>query len=105
MMGNEESLTNLGNYINSAKALGIISAILISVVVAFVTGTVIQYFMLRFLFTFNYKKNIKYVGSIWGGIALTAITYFIVMKGVQGSSMLSGSVMTYIKEHTFLFVL
>ncbi len=104
MMGNEESLTNLGNYINSAKALGIISAILISVVVAFVTGTVIQYFA-RFLFTFNYKKNIKYVGSIWGGIALTAITYFIVMKGVQGSSMLSGSVMTYIKEHTFLILI
>ncbi|HNV53368.1 MAG TPA: inorganic phosphate transporter, partial [Tenuifilaceae bacterium] len=104
MMGNEESLTNLGNYINSAKALGIISAILISVVVAFVTGTVIQYFA-RFLFTFNYKKSIKYVGSIWGGIALTAITYFIVMKGVQGSSMLSGSVMTYIKEHTFLILI
>ena len=104
MMGNEESLSNLGNYINSAKALGIISAILISVVVAFVTGTIIQYFA-RFLFTFNYKKSIKYVGSIWGGIALTAITYFIVMKGVQGSSMISGSVMDYIKEHTFLILL
>lgn len=103
IMGNDESLSNLGNYINSGKALAIISGILISVVVAFVVGTIVQYFA-RFLFTFNYKKSINYVGSIWGGIALTAITYFIVMKGVQGASIIDESVMTYIKENTLLIL-
>lgn len=103
IMGNNESLSNLGNYINSGKALAIISGILISVVVAFIVGTIVQYFA-RFLFTFNYKKSINYVGSIWGGIALTAITYFIVMKGVQGASIINESVMTYIKENTLLIL-
>ena len=103
IMGNDESLSNLGNYINSGKALAIISGILISVVVAFIVGTIVQYFA-RFLFTFNYKKSINYVGSIWGGIALTAITYFIVMKGVQGASIINESVLTYIKEHTVLIL-
>ena len=103
IMVNDESLSNLGNYINSGKALAIISGILISVVVAFIVGTIVQYFA-RFLFTFNYKKSINYVGSIWGGIALTAITYFIVMKGVQGASIINESVLTYIKEHTFLIL-
>ncbi|MGE0077919.1 MAG: inorganic phosphate transporter [Bacteroidales bacterium] len=104
LLGNNETLSNIGNYINSGKALAIISGILVSVVVAFITGTVIQY-IARFLFSFNYKRSIKFVGSIWGGIALTAITYFIVMKGVQGSSMLDESVMNYIKEHTFIILL
>lgn len=104
IMGNDESLSNLGNYINSGKALAIISGILISVVVAFVVGTVVQYFA-RFLFTFNYKKSINYVGSIWGGFALTAITYFIVMKGVQGASIINESVLNYINEHTVLILL
>ncbi|KAB2871455.1 MAG: phosphate permease [Bacteroidales bacterium] len=103
IMGNDESLSNLGNYINSGKALAIISGILISVVVAFVVGTVVQYFA-RFLFTFNYKKSINYVGSIWGGFALTAITYFIVMKGVQGASIINESVLNYINEHTVLIL-
>ncbi len=104
ILGNDESLSNIGNYINSGKALAIISGILVSVVVAFITGMVVQY-IARFLFTFNYKKSINYVGSIWGGIALTAITYFIVMKGLQGSSLFSDGVMSYIQEHTLRILL
>ncbi|MHC1705854.1 MAG: anion permease [Tenuifilaceae bacterium] len=104
MLGSEESLSNLGNYINSAKALAIISGILISVVVAFITGILIQ-FIARFLFTFNLKRSMKVVGGIWGGISLTAITYFIVMKGVQGSSIFNEQLLNYINEHTLLILL
>jgi phosphate/sulfate permease len=100
IVANNESFANLGNYINSGKALAIISGILVSVVVAFVTGTVIQY-VARFLFSFNYTKSIKYIGSLWGGIALTAITYFIVMKGIQGASLVSPEAMAYMNEHTW----
>ena len=106
---NGESFANLSNYINSAKALAIISGILISVVVAFLAGSIIQY-ITRVIFTFQYEKNYKFFGSIWGGIALTAITYFILMKGVEGSSIIKPEVMAYIKSHTttilmYMFVL
>ncbi|HPE17400.1 MAG TPA: inorganic phosphate transporter [Tenuifilaceae bacterium] len=104
MAANDESFTNLGNYINSGKALAIISGILISVIVAFVVGTVVQ-FITRLIFSFKYEKSNKYVGSLWGGIALTAITYFILMKGVQGSSLLAEATMEYIKTNTFQILL
>jgi len=104
ILNSNDSMNNLGNYINSGKALAIISGILISVVVAFITGIVIQ-FIARFLFSFNYKRSIKYVGSIWGGIALTAITYFIVMKGVKGSAIFNEQLIEYINQHTALILL
>ena len=74
----------LGQYINSEKALQIISGILLSVVVAFTVGAIIQW-LSRWLFSFNYSKRFKYLGAIWGGLAITAITYFILLKGLKGS--------------------
>lgn len=74
----------LAEYINSAKALQIISGILLSVIVAFTIGAIVQ-FLSRLLFSFNYVKRFKYFGAIWGGLAITAITYFILIKGLKGS--------------------
>jgi len=74
----------LANYINSEKALQIIFGILLSVVVAFTVGAIIQW-LSRWLFSFNYSKRFKYFGSVWGGLAITAITYFILLKGLKGS--------------------
>ena len=74
----------LANYINSDKALQIIVGILLSVVVAFTIGAIIQW-LSRWLFSFNYTTRFKYFGSIWGGIAITSITYFILIKGLKGS--------------------
>ena len=65
----------LSEYINSAKALQIISGILLSVIVAFTVGALVQ-FLSRMLFSFDYDKRFKYWGAIWGGLAITAITYF-----------------------------
>jgi len=75
----------MATYINSSTALKIISGILLSVVVAFISGAIVQYFS-RLAFSFNFSKRIKYLGSIWGGIAITAITYFILIKGIKGST-------------------
>ena len=74
----------LANYINSEKALQIIFGILLSVVVAFTVGAIIQW-LSRLLFSFNYSIRFKYLGAIWGGIAITSITYFILIKGLKGS--------------------
>ncbi len=94
-----ETIANLGNYINSGKALAIISGILSSVVVAFLVGMVVQY-IARLIFSFNYQKNLKFVGGIWGGIAMTAITYFIVMKGVKDTPIIPKTTIDYIDAHT-----
>lgn len=75
---------NLINYINSGKALAIISGIFVSVAIAFIAGSIIMYIS-RLIFSFNYKKSFKYLGALWCGFALTAMTYFIVFKGLKGS--------------------
>ena len=74
---------SLGEYINSGKALAIISGIFISIAIAFVFGSLIMYIS-RLIFSFNYKKSFVYLGAVWGGIALTAITYFAIFKGLKG---------------------
>lgn len=81
---NPDANSELMNYINSAKALQIISGILLSVIVAFTIGAIVQW-LSRLLFSFNYANRFKYFGSIWGGIAITSITYFILIKGLKGS--------------------
>jgi len=75
----------VAEYINSSKALAIISGILLSVVVAFTVGAIVQYIS-RLIFSFRYQDSIKKFGSIWGGVSITAITYFIIVKGLKGSS-------------------
>lgn len=79
-----ETFVNLGKYINSAQALVIISGILLSVVIAFSVGAIVQYIS-RLVFSFHYEKKLKYFGAIFGGIALTSIIYFIFMKGLKGT--------------------
>ncbi|MCK4663755.1 MAG: inorganic phosphate transporter [Bacteroidales bacterium] len=97
-------LSEIGTYINSAKALAITSGILLSVVVAFVFGAVIQ-FITRLVFSFDYQKTIKYFGAIWGGVAVTAITYFLIIKGAKGSSLISGETLIWIKANSFYIIL
>jgi len=96
--------SNLGNYINSDRALGIISGIFISVVIAFVAGLLIQW-IIRFLFTFNIQKTYKYWGGIWGGLSLTVILYFLLIKGAKGSSLLSDDQLGWIQDHSGLIML
>jgi len=75
----------ISQYINTSTALMIISGILLSVVVSFLIGSIIQYIS-RLIFSFDYMNKLKYFGSIYGGVALTAIIYFILIKGLKGSA-------------------
>lgn len=79
-----ETFADLTNYINTEKALEIISGILLSVVIAFTVGAIVQWFS-RLIFTFHYQDKIKNFGILFGGVALTAITYFIFLKGLKGT--------------------
>jgi len=73
------------NYINTSKASQIIFGILLSVVVAFSIGAIVQWFS-RVLLSYSFERKGPWVGAIFGGVALTAITYFIFMKGLKGTS-------------------
>ena len=96
----DESLSMLVNYINTGKALAIISGILISVVMAFFFGTLIM-FLTRLVFTFDYEKPLKRYGGLWGGVALSVITYFMLIKGAKGTSFLTPEAVFWIKTHTW----
>ena len=81
---NDGSFVEVVNYINTEKATEIILGILLSVVVAFSVGALVQY-VSRVLLSFDFEKKAKWVGAVFGGVALAAITYFIFIKGLKGT--------------------
>ncbi|MEP3838379.1 MAG: inorganic phosphate transporter [Algibacter sp.] len=96
------------NYINTSKASQIIFGILLSVVVAFSVGAFVQW-VARLLLSYNFEKKATWVGALFGGFALTAITYFIFMKGLKGTSyakesynILGGNTMSHFLETNVL---
>lgn len=94
---------SMGEYINSGKALAIISGILLSVVIAFSAGVIVQY-VTRLLFSFDYEKRLKYMGAVWGGLAIAAITYFMLVKGSKGASFMTGDFKDMIANNAFLII-
>ncbi len=104
VLQDDQGLKALSTYINTASALGIISGILSSVVVAFVAGAVVQY-LSRLAFTFDYIRKMKWVGGIWSGAALTLITYFLFFKGISGVSFVSKDLIAWITSNTSLLLL
>ncbi|HOJ03466.1 MAG TPA: inorganic phosphate transporter [Bacteroidota bacterium] len=88
-------------FINTASVLKILFSIVLSVVVAFIVGSLVQYFS-RMLFTFDINAKIKRYGSIWGGFALAALTYFLMVKGAKGASFLSETQADWIKANALL---
>jgi len=103
LIANMHQSLGLGDFINSNKALAIISGILFSVAVAFIVGAIIQY-IARIIFSFNYKKRMRWFGGLWGGIAFTAITYFIVIKGANSASYLTHDTKSWILNNTSLIM-
>ncbi len=93
-----------GMLLNSNKALQVIIAIFVSVAISFVVGMVVMWIS-RVVFTFNYKKHSRWGIAIFGGIAFTALSYFIFMKGIGKSPYLADSVRTYIDQNTNLLLL
>lgn len=78
------SITEITQYINTTKATEIIVGILLSVFIAFIVGAIVQWIS-RLIFTFQYNNKMKALGSIFGGLALASIFYFILYKGLKGT--------------------
>ena len=98
-----ETLADISNYINTDKAITIISGILLSVVIAFSVGALVQWIS-RIIFTFQFEKKIKNFGALFGGVALTSITYFIFIKGLKGTPYYK-DMAGILKENELLIVL
>lgn len=98
------TMATYAEYINTGKVFAIISGILLSIAIGFTVAALIQYFV-RILFTFKYEEKIKYFGSLWGGIAFSAMVYFLFVKGAKGSSFLTPEVIDWFKANTWIILL
>jgi phosphate/sulfate permease len=94
-----DAVHTVSEYINVEKTVMIIVGIFLSVMIAFTVGMIIQW-IVRLAFSFNLKRTVKYWTGVWGGFAITAILYFLLIKGAKGSTLISDNMLAIIKEHT-----
>ena len=99
----ETGLLGFGDLLNTDKALSVILGIFLSVAVAFIFGTLVQW-LSRLIFTFNYTSKLKWKIGIFGGIATTCILYFALLKGLKDSSFMTPEYNAWIKENTMYLV-
>lgn len=103
LLNSDKPLINIVDYINSSKAITIISGIFLSVVIAFITGIVAQ-FISRLIFSFHYEQRIKKYGGVWGGFALSILSYFLLIKGVKGASFVPAATNNWITANSYLLL-
>lgn len=96
-------IASVAAYINGSQALTIIGGIFISVFIAFVVGAFVQ-FVSRQLFSFEYEKRMRRVGAVWAGFAMTAMSYFLLIKGFKGASFVSTGFLEWVSGNTALLL-
>lgn len=97
-----ESLT-FAELLNTEKALTVILGIFLSVAIAFFFGTLVQY-LSRIIFTFNYTTKLKWTIGLFGGIAVMAIIYFMLIKGIKDASFMTDAHKLWVKDNTLTIV-
>lgn len=97
------TLADVGSFINSGKALAMISAILVSVALSFIVGVVIMYIS-RILFSFRYQKAMNQYGALWCGVALVGILYFAIFKGLKSSGLISPETMAMLNDNIVMIL-
>jgi phosphate/sulfate permease len=100
----DQTILDLSTYINTGKVLAIIAGILLSVAIAFISGAIVQFFT-RLVFTFNYEQRLRRYGALWGGLALSCIAYFTLLKGAKGASFISPETLAWMKTHTWTILI
>ncbi|PLW95490.1 MAG: hypothetical protein C0592_00180 [Marinilabiliales bacterium] len=95
-----EGMASLDHYLNSSKAMLIIAGIFLSVVIAFVVGMIVQY-IARLVFSFSFNRYKLIGGSLFGGIAISSISYFIFYKGMKSVSFITDEMVTWTTDHLF----
>ncbi len=103
MLAATDSTMALWDYINTAKAMAIVGGILLSIVIAFFSGAMMQ-FLSRLIFTFDYSTRMKRYGALWGGVAMTSIMFFILLKGSKGATFMDAATVSWIKGHSLVIM-
>ncbi len=98
-----ESTLAIGDLLNTEKALSVIIGIFLSVAIAFVFGTLVQ-FLARLIFTFEYKSRMKWKVGLFGGVACTAIIYFMLIKGIKDLTFMTPELKEWISSNTLLIL-
>ena len=98
------TIANIDDYINTGKALGMITAILCSVVLSFISGSILMYIS-RIIFSFRYAEALKRYGAIWCGVAITGIAYFAVFKGLKSSGLITPEFTDFVSENIWVILL
>lgn len=99
-MAQESTGLGFNDLLNTEKALSVILGIFLSVAIAFVFGTLVQ-FIARMVFSFNYRSRLKWKIGIFGGLCATAIVYFLLIKGIKDLSFMTPEVKGWIDTHTW----
>jgi phosphate/sulfate permease len=99
----EDSNQSLSTYINTKKASEIVTSILLSVLLSFSIGALVQY-VSRIIFSFQYQNRTKYFGAIFGGLAITSITYFILFKGIKGSTFMTSELKDFMGDNQLMII-
>lgn len=102
-LASPENTLGIGALLNTEKALSVILGIFLSVAIAFVFGTVVQ-FIARLIFTFEYKSRMRWKIGLFGGVACTAIIYFMLIKGIKDLTIMTPSLKAWISDNTALIL-
>ncbi|MFG6380961.1 MAG: inorganic phosphate transporter [Muribaculum sp.] len=102
-MAGDTTGLSLSDLLNTEKALSVILGIFLSVAIAFVFGTIVQ-FISRMIFSFNYRKGLKWKIGIFGGVASTALIYFMLIKGIKDLSFMTPELKSWINDNTLLIL-
>ena len=111
-------LLTLGDLLNTEKAISVILGIFLSVAIAFVLGAIVQW-IARIVFTFTFRVNGRTTAQsgkmggrlssslkigIFGGLSVTAIVWFLLIKGLKGSTLMTPEVNEMISQNTWLII-
>ncbi len=94
-LASPENTLGMGDLLNTEKALSVIMGIFLSVAIAFVFGTIVQA-LSRLIFTFEYKSRLKWKAGLFGGVACTALVYFMLLKGIKDLNIMTPALKAWI---------
>jgi phosphate/sulfate permease len=98
-----DSIADAFQYINFESTISIITGIFLSVFIAFFCGVVFQY-LFRQLFTFEYANRLKQFGAIFAGFGITSIVYFLLIKGLKGTTLFNPNSIAWVNDNIILLL-
>ncbi|MBW8358592.1 MAG: inorganic phosphate transporter [Weeksellaceae bacterium] len=103
-MSKNENINEIWKYINFESTKNIVSGIFLSILVAFTSGAVIQY-LCRLLFTFQFEDKLNRYGALFSGVGITSIVYFLLIKGMKGTTLLTSETSKLISSNTLIILM